>query len=390
MVASSAPGAAAALRKRTIDERAIAELVEEAKATRSDALIVLHEGRTLVDFASSAGRKPIQSMSITKSVLALVVGCLVGEGKLSLDRRIQALYPGWAGERQAKVKLGHLLSHTSGIEEGDSTREIYASRSFVEQALASPIVHEPGTHYEYGNRASNLLAGVIARAAGEPTEAVARRCLFDPLGIERTVWSRDRAGQAHGLAGLHLLPRDLAKIGELVLGEGSYAGRRVLGADWVRKVTREAAPVQPAHKRLALLFWLVPEWTERSVEASVIEGWRAAGVDPSLVDKLRKLEGRRFRSGLELVRALRTASGDPELEAVEREIWERKLPDARYTFGPIVGSAALGSLGQYLIVLPADRLVAVRMRASPRDPAERDDIEKNWPDFPDRVVALGR
>jgi CubicO group peptidase (beta-lactamase class C family) len=214
--------------------------------------------------------------------------------------------------------------------------------------------------------------------------------LFEPLGITRLIWTRDRAGQAHGLAGLHLLPRDLAKLGELVLAGGDWNGRRVLDAAWIRRITREPAPIQPAHKRLALLWWLLPSFTERTIDASVVAEWRRAQVDSALVEQLRTLEGKRYRSGLALVRALRTATGDPELALVDREIWKKKLPDARYTFGPSVGSFAQGSLGQFLVVLPEAGLVAVRMRRSPRDPAERDDIEKGFPDFPDRVIALVR
>jgi len=181
------------------------------------------------------------------------------------------------------------------------------------------------------------------------------------------------------------LPRDLAKLGELVLAEGSWKGRRVLSAEWIRRVTQEPAPVQPAHRRLSRLWWLLPERTERTITDATIARWREREVDAELIAKLEPLRGRRFRSALQFIRALRERTGDPGLRAVERALWKRKIPDAEYAFGPIVGPYAQGSLGQYLVVVPEHRLVAVRMR---RADAHRDDIERSFPDFPDRVLAL--
>ena len=379
-IPKSAPAA-----PREVSATRLARLVESARETASSALVVIQDGEVLGEWSFSDNRAPIQTMSITKSVLALLVGCLVDRDELAPSTPVVAHFPEWKGERQAKVTVAHLLAHTSGIEEGERTSDIYASESFVRHALEKPIVHEPGTHYEYGNRASNLLSGVIARAAGKPTDALARECLFEPLGIRRFSWSHDRAGAAHGLAGLHLLPRDLAKLGELVLAGGSWMGRRVISADWIRRVTEEPAPVQPAHRRLSGLWWLLPAQTERTITDATIARWREHEVDPELISKLEPLRGRRFHSALDFIRALRERTGDPKLSAVERELWKQKVPDAEYAFGPIAGSYAQGSLGQYLVVVPEHRLVAVRMR---RADAQRDDIERSFPDFPDRVLAL--
>lgn len=384
--AVSAPAAPPA--PRGVDRAALAALIAEARSTASDALIVVQHGRVIGEWQRDPRSGPIQTMSITKSVLALLVGCLVDAGKLGVDQPVHAHFPEWSAGERRRVRVRHLLEHSSGLEEGRSTREIYASRSFVQHALSAPIVHPPGTHYEYGNRASNLLAGLLARAAGQPTDQLARRCLLEPLGIRRWSWSRDRTGQAHGLAGLHLLPRDLARIGELVLARGEWDGRRVLSAAFVDCVTREPAAVQPEHRRLAELWWLLPRWTRRSVDRSVVLAWEAGGVDPTLIARARTLEGRVFDSSLDHIRALRQATGDPKLDAWDRQVWQKKLPDARHAFGPIVGSYAQGSLGQYLVVVPEHRLVAVRMRRAPSDPAERKDIEKTFPDFPARVLAL--
>lgn len=45
--------------------------------------------------------------------------------------------------------------------------------------------------------------------------------VFDPMEIEFD-WMRDEAGNPHGMAGLKLYPKDLAKLGRLALQRGLW------------------------------------------------------------------------------------------------------------------------------------------------------------------------
>jgi CubicO group peptidase (beta-lactamase class C family) len=373
---------------RVLDEKALDALEVEARATDSAALVVISDGKLVRDVWFSRRKDPIQTMSITKSVLSLTAGCLVDAGKLDVNAPVGRYYPEWAHGEHENVRVLHLLTHSSGIDEGKNTGSIYASRSFVELTLRSKQIHEPGSHFEYSNRGANLLAGLIARAAKEPTEKVAARCLFEPLGITRYWWSKDKTGQVHGLAGLHLLPRDLAKLGQLVLDKGEYDGKRVISAEWIAKSTGALAAVQPRNRRLGMMWWLLPEWSERALDAQLFAEWRAAGVPQPFIDTVRPLVGRRFRTTLELVNSLRERFGDPSLKEWNETLYDQKLPDVHWTFGPIAGVYSEGTLGQFLVVVPRDRLVAVRMRRMPKSAKEKAVVEKNFPDFPQRVLGL--
>jgi CubicO group peptidase (beta-lactamase class C family) len=57
--------------------------------------------------------------------------------------------------------------------------------------------------------------------------------LFAPLGITRFEWARGKDGTPSAASGLRLTPRDLLKIGLLVLGKGTYQGRRIVSEDWI-------------------------------------------------------------------------------------------------------------------------------------------------------------
>jgi CubicO group peptidase (beta-lactamase class C family) len=253
--------------------------------------------------------------------------------------------------------------------------------------LRADLAHEPGTHYEYSNLGANLVSGIVGKVSGMRTDRYVKKALFDRLGIKRYFWARDRAGQPQGLAGLHMLPRDLAKIGELVLARGMWNGDRIVSSAWLdRSLTM--GTVQPTNKRLGLFWWLIPEWTKVTLDDAIVAGWRTAGADESFIAKVEPLIGRRFDSVGSFVATLRDLFGDPHLAEWNENTWKREVPDARFEFGPIVGAYSAGTLGQYLVILPRDRLVAVRMRRAPSKQAERDDTSRSFPDFVERVQAL--
>lgn len=376
---------------RVVDPARLAALVAEARRLSSDEFIVWQDGNALQEFAADG--PPIQSMSITKSVLGLAALILIQDGKLRLEQPVSDFFPTWKSGPKAEVHVQHLLTHSSGLEEPKNTLPIYRSQDFVRFALDSKLASKPGERFIYGNSASNLLSGVIEKASGKRTDRFVAERLFKPLGITRYWWSLDKAKHAHGMSGLHINATGLLKLGQLILGvretrqTSSADVKPLIDPELLRRATSELAPVQPNHKRLGLLWWLIPDTTELHLTLEDIAAWQRAGLEPAFVEQMRPLVGRRFRTAeeyREAVKALRPE--DPELERWDELTWKAGLPDVTYRFGPIVGCYSAGTLGQYLVVLPRDRLVAVRLRKAPKRRTERD--PNDFPDFVQRVRDL--
>src|SRR5262249_9762111 len=107
----------------------------------------------------------------------------------------------------------------------------------------------------------------------QPLDQFAREALFAPLGIEDWEWGRMASGDPGASWGLRLRPRDLAKLGQLVLNRGSWQGRQLVSSDWIEAMT---APQQRLRQGNAYgyLWWLGSETVDgREIELVSGLGW---------------------------------------------------------------------------------------------------------------------
>src|SRR5260370_12414410 len=83
---------------------------------------------------------------------------------------------------------------------------------------------------------------MLRKLAEQPLEQFANEALFEPLGIQDWEWGRLANGDLGTSGGLHLRPRDLAKLGELVLDGGVWHGRQIVSAGWIKQMMLRKAP----------------------------------------------------------------------------------------------------------------------------------------------------
>jgi len=95
-------------------------------------------------------------------------------------------------------------------------RQIRAATSSVCRQTAPA-----GQEFFYNTGAATLVSAIVRKATGRPLDELARAALFEPLGIAGAEWSRVK-GDTDAGGGLRLRPRDMAKIGQLVLAGGRW------------------------------------------------------------------------------------------------------------------------------------------------------------------------
>lgn len=190
--------------------------------------------------------------SVSKSVVGLAYGIALAAGKVPPpEAKLYEQFPEYPDlatqPGRDRLEVHHVLSMTLGLEwdeltipygrPGNSENAMEAASDRFRFILDRPIVGEPGAKWTYCGGATALLGRLIAKGTGEALLPYCRRVLFDPLDFGPSEWNIGRDGEPRAASGLRLLPRDLVKVGQLVLAGGRWNGRQVVPADWVKRVT---------------------------------------------------------------------------------------------------------------------------------------------------------
>ena len=339
---------------------AIEALLAEARASNSSGVVVIRDGEVLVDWVAEPDGAPIETMSVTKSIVALGVARLLTTGELaSLDTPLAEIFPEWRQGRKTEVTVRHLLNHTSGLQNHPNAgAEIYPSPDFVQLSLAAELEHAPGSRYAYNNKATNLIAGLFPPLTGSDMAEYLARELFDPLGIEHWDWYRDAAGNPAGMAGLQLHPRDLARFGQLVLDGGRIGQQQLIDEDVLAVFM---APGSAHNDLLGLLWWREPAWQRRLIDEQSKAEMLEAGVDAEFVARLNGAAGS-YDSLADLHQALGRVLGEDWRDQFAEHVAPHGVSISRREASEeIVAWYGDGYLGQYLVVVPETRTVGVRM-----------------------------
>ncbi|MCY1507315.1 6-aminohexanoate-dimer hydrolase [compost metagenome] len=224
---------------------------------RTDALLVVRDGRLV--YERYAGPTQVDTphlvWSVSKSVLACVLGVAYGEGRFHLDDPAAQHYPPLA--RHPGVTLRHLLNWSSGLaweedyEYAPLTSSVVAmlyTRGRDDMAAFAadfPLDALPGRRVRYSSGDSNLLSAALKGMTGDGYADYPWTALFEPLGIRSAVWERDGAGTFVASSYLYMSARDLARVGLLMQRDGRWQERRLLPQDWLRFVLAPAAHYRP-------------------------------------------------------------------------------------------------------------------------------------------------
>ncbi len=339
------------------DHAAVERLVKRCRESRTWSLLVLRDGKPVVSREFGPKDELVNLMSATKSIASLAIGMLIDEGRISsVDEKVQRFFPTYKGEGRDDVTIRMLLTHTSGIQDYIEDPQ---PPNRVAAALRAPVIEKPGSKFEYNNRAVDLLSGVVRRAAAEPMDRYVNRKLFKPLGIKVWNWEKDADGNPHGSAELALLPAGMAKIGQLVLQGGRWKGKQIVSKRYIDMATTSSNA--GVGQEYGLLWWLCrPAFTfdESSMTKLSDLGW-----PNDVVQRLKPLKRQRWPGYRELgLDIIRQAGGTPylikrqcNLNYIAATIASIDRPSSA-----IDGFYANGWGGQWILVLPKQKLVAVR------------------------------
>ncbi|NKB57354.1 MAG: serine hydrolase [Alphaproteobacteria bacterium] len=223
-----------------------AAIANKLPLTRS--ILIVRNGSLVSEsyFGTANGYQQYKVASVTKSVVSALLGIAIAEGKLAgTHLTVSEVYPEESRDlpdtRTNGITLDQLLTMRSGLgrpRPGEDLRRHVRSRDRFRSTLRLPQLNTPGRVFKYDSANSHLVGGAIARATGESLLDYANAHLFGPMGEKVTVWRRDPLGHNFGGWGMELTPRQMAKLGLLILNKGKWGARQVVPEAWLRDATK--------------------------------------------------------------------------------------------------------------------------------------------------------
>jgi CubicO group peptidase (beta-lactamase class C family) len=240
--------------------------------------------------------------SISKSVTALVLGIAIDRGWVGgVDAPVFSFFPEYADLRtpeKDRITLRHLLTMSQGLvwNEDISYSDPANTRTRMNRAadpyrfaLEQPVAVSPGEKFVYSGASTALIGAILRKQTGRGIDALAQAHLFEPLGTTDVEWSRYPAnGDPAADAGLRMRPRDLAKIGQLLMTRGKWNGKQVVPATWIDAATSRQISTSstPGSLGYGYQFWLWHTYLTKRGEVPWIAGFGLGGqrlfVAPSL------------------------------------------------------------------------------------------------------------
>jgi CubicO group peptidase (beta-lactamase class C family) len=245
--------------------------------TETDGFLVLKDGKIVTERYFN-GMRPQDThllMSVSKSVIGVLAGILVEQGRLDPQALITHYVPELSDSAYAGATVRQLLDMTVGMEFDEN----YASKSSdlyrLDEAAgwvprgpnASPGIHaylpslkkQLGVHgsvFRYVSANVDLMGWVLERATQTDFAELVATELWSKLGTEHDAYVLlDGFQAAYADAGLNTTLRDLGRFAQMMLQNGVYGGRRVVPDEWIQDIRHagdpqawKASPAYPTFK----------------------------------------------------------------------------------------------------------------------------------------------
>ena len=255
----------AAVPEQTLKD-AIAPFFEDDALSETRAVVIMHGGLIVAErYAPGYGPDSrLISWSMAKSVTATLMGFMVADGLLVLDDPAPVSEWANAGDARNRITLRQLLHMSSGIDHSenpddetaiyqtDTTRMLFMDgrENVARYAEGRMLEAQPGSKFEYSSATSNILADIMTRTLTDSRNPQIRRDamldyargrLFEPLGMTSAFPEFDRNGTMLGGSMIHATARDWAKFGEFLRNNGSVKSAQLLPTSWLRFMKTSSA-----------------------------------------------------------------------------------------------------------------------------------------------------
>jgi len=251
---------AATLASERIDRPAMERLVQsiinmkmdEADAPEIHALLIARHGKlVLEEYFHGFSRDQLHTLrSAGKSITGTTIGAaLHAKAPLKLDSRVYQVmnggtFPPGLEARKRDMTLEDLLTMSSGHFCDDTDDKAPGNEDYIGDELrppnvidyfmSVPMATDPGTKSVYCSMQPHLALAMLEEATHETPLRIFDRLVARPMKITHYSWPLDTNGRPYGGGSFAIRARDFLKFGQLMLNGGTWNGRRILDAAYVK------------------------------------------------------------------------------------------------------------------------------------------------------------
>jgi CubicO group peptidase (beta-lactamase class C family) len=233
-------------------------------ATDTDAFLVMKDGKIVTERYFN-GMQPEDRhllMSVSKSVIGVLAGIIIDQGKLDPNALVTFYIPELKGSAYDGATVRNLLDMSVGMEFDEDysskTSDLYRldeAAGWVERGPAAANgLHEylatlkktHGTHgseFRYISANTDAMGWVLERATNTDYAQLVSKELWSKLGAERDAYVLlDGFQAAYADPGLNMTLRDLGRFAQMVLQHGMYNGRQIVPVHWIDDIRHGGDP----------------------------------------------------------------------------------------------------------------------------------------------------
>lgn len=204
-------------------------------------ITVYHMSKKKFELINNKHPRLIETMSVTKSFLALAVLFLIQDKKIpGINTYISDYITEWKNNKRKTITIKDVLSMTSQLENNwDYDSFMFPEKDYRKVGkIKKPNVdriarnmkysnHKSPKDFEYNNLATQIIPSLVLRILNIQIDEFLKKVLFEPLNISID-WNSDDDKNPYGPNGLRISSNDLCKVGVLILNKGIYEGKKIL------------------------------------------------------------------------------------------------------------------------------------------------------------------
>jgi CubicO group peptidase (beta-lactamase class C family) len=213
-----------------------------------DGVVIIKDNNLIFEhYFNGYNRSSVHELqSAVKSIDSTLIGLAIDQGYLlDVDQTIYDFLPeyhniiDWGNDKD-QITLKDLMTMRSGMpchdgNQGECNSQILNQQvNWTGYTLQQSLTSKPGEVFSYFTGLNIVSHTILENITGISIEEFSNQYLFEPLGITTFSWGTSPGGEA--LSG-DMLPRDMAKFGQLFIDQGKWQGQQIISASWVEEAT---------------------------------------------------------------------------------------------------------------------------------------------------------